>query len=74
MKSHSSFISIIFLGFQKGYFQYLKLKGMGYKFISANNQIILKLGFSHRIIYVNPVDTKCNFIHRHLLGLESRSI
>jgi hypothetical protein len=72
-KSYSSFISIIFLGFQKGYFQYLKLKGMGYKFINTNNNIILKFGFSHRIIYVNWIDTECKFITRHILALETRS-
>jgi len=73
-KSYYSLISIIFLGFQKGYFQYLKLKGIGYKFINKDNKIILKFGFSHRIIYINLLDTKCNFIHRNLLGLETRSI
>jgi hypothetical protein len=30
-KSYSNFLSIIFLGFQRGYFQYLKLRGIGYK-------------------------------------------
>jgi ribosomal protein L6P/L9E len=73
-KSYSSFISIIFLGFQKGYFQYLKLKGIGYKFIHTINNIILKFGFSHRIIYINSIDTECRFISRYLLSLEARSL
>lgn len=73
-KSYSSFMSIIFLGFQKGYLQYLKLKGIGYKFIYTTNNIILKFGFSHRIIYVNFIDTKCSFISRYLLSLETRSL
>ena len=67
-------MSIIFLGFQKGYFQYLKLKGMGYKFINTGNNIILKFGFSHRIVYVNSIDTQSKFITKYLLGLESRSL
>ena len=74
MKSYLNLMSIIFLGFQKGYFQYLKLKGMGYKFINTSNNIILKFGFSHRIVYVNAIDTKCKFITKYLLGLESHSL
>jgi ribosomal protein L6P/L9E len=73
-KSFSSFVSIVFLGLQKGYFQYLKLKGMGYKFVNTSNNIALKLGFSHRIIYVNPINTKCSFISKYFLGLEARSL
>ena len=74
IKSYSTFLSIIFLGFQKGYFQYLKLKGMGYKFILTNSNIILKFGFSHRVVYINFLDTRCKFITRHTLGLEVRSL
>jgi hypothetical protein len=74
LKSYDSYLSIIFLGFQRGYFQYLKLKGMGYKFINRINNIILKFGFSHRVIYINSIDTKCSFINRSLLGFETRSL
>lgn len=74
MKSYSTSMSIIFLGFQKGYFKYLKLKGMGYKFISVGSNIILKFGFSHRVVYVNHIDTECKFITRFILGLETRSL
>jgi hypothetical protein len=74
MKSYLSLLAIIFLGFQKGYFKYLKLKGMGYKFINTRNNIILKFGFSHRVIYTSSIDTRCCFITRYLLGLETRSL
>jgi ribosomal protein L6P/L9E len=74
IKTYLSFLSIIFLGFQKGYFQYLKLKGIGYKFINTNKNIILKLGFSHRIVYINFIDTKCKLITKYLLSFEARSI
>jgi hypothetical protein len=72
IKSYSSFISIIFLGFQKGYFQYLTLKGLGYKFICLKSGILLKFGFSHRIIFASAINTKCNFITRHIICLEAR--
>lgn len=74
MKSCSTSISIIFLGFQKGYFQYLKIKGMGYKFVSTSNAILLKFGFSHRVLYLNSIDTKCDFVTRYILCLEVRSL
>ena len=64
---HLSFISSIFLGFQKGYFYYLKLKGMGYRFLIRNNNVILKIGFSHRVIYVISADTACRFISRYTI-------
>jgi ribosomal protein L6P/L9E len=67
-------MSIVFLGLQKGYFQYLKIRGMGYKFVNASNAIILKFGFSHRTIYINPINAKCKFISRYFLRLESRSL
>jgi ribosomal protein L6P/L9E len=67
-------MSIVFLGLQKGYFQYLKLRGMGYKFVNTSNNIVLKFGFSHRIIYVNPINTKCRFISKYFLRLEGRSL
>nr|QFP99045.1 ribosomal protein L6 [Rhizaria sp.] len=73
-KSYFNFLIIVFLGFQKGYFQYLKLKGMGFKFIIAKNNIILKFGFSHRIVYINYTSVYCQFITKYLLYLESRSL
>ena len=42
-KSYLSFLTIIFLGFYRGYFRFLKLKGMGYKFIRLKDNIIIKL-------------------------------
>lgn len=73
-KSYSNFLSIIFLGFQRGYFQYLKLRGIGYKWIYTHKNIVLKLGFSHRITYINALDTQSNYISRYLLKIESRSL
>ena len=73
MKSYATFLTTIFLGFKKGYFHYLKLKGMGYKFTNTSKNIILKFGFSHRQIYINFIDVKCKFITKFLLGLEARS-
>jgi len=72
-RSYFSLLKIIFWGFNKGYIQYLKLKGMGYKFVHISNNIILKFGFSHRIIYAVYSNVYCLFINKYLIRLESRS-
>lgn len=72
-KSYFTLLKVLFLGFNKGYTQYLKLKGMGYKFINVSNNIVLKFGFSHRIIYSVYSNIYCLFINKYLIKLESRS-
>ena len=73
-KSYLSLLRNIFLGFYKGYSQYLKLKGMGYKFMTVKKNLILKFGFSHRIVFMNYTNIYCKFITRYLLRFESRSL
>jgi|TARA_B110000503_G_C7127825_1_gene405464 ribosomal protein L6P/L9E len=46
---------------------------MGYKFINVSNNIVLKFGFSHRIIYSVYSNIYCLFINKYLIKLESRS-
>ena len=72
-KSYLSFLTIIFLGFYRGYFRFLKLKGMGYKFIRLKDNIIIKFGFSHRLIYMNQINIYCLYISKYTLRFESRS-
>lgn len=72
-KSYLSFLMMYFLGFQKGYFKYLKLKGMGFKFVSINNKLIIKIGFSHRVVFINFINIYCGFINKYFLVFESRS-
>lgn len=72
-KSFFNWLTIIFFGFQKGYFKYIKLKGIGYKFIVFRNNIILKFGFSHRIIYKSYLDVYCKYLNKYLLLFVSRS-
>ena len=72
-KSFFSWLTIIFFGFQKGYFKFIKLKGIGYKFIVFQNNIILKFGYSHRIIYKSYLDVYCRYLNKYLLSFSSRS-
>lgn len=73
-KAYLTFLTIFFIGFQRGYFQYLKLKGMGYKFIRAGTNFLLKFGYSHRIVYINYADVYCKFLTKFILRLETRSL
>ena len=44
----------IILGVSKGYSKKLKIVGVEYKVNIENNKLILRLGFSHEIIYIIP--------------------
>lgn len=72
-KSLISLLALTFLGFQKGYFNYLKLKGMGFKFKHCESNIFLKFGLSHRIVYSTYINTYCLYINKYLIYLETRS-
>jgi len=72
-KSYLSFITTMFFGFYKGYFKFLKLKGIGFRFIRLKNNIIFKFGVSHRLIYINYINVYCLYISKYLLRFEGRS-
>jgi len=72
VKSYISFFKFFILGFYKNYFHFLKLKGIGYKIILFSLNIIIKLGFSHRILFLLKKDLKVQYINKQLLKIESR--
>ena len=73
-KSSINWLKSILFGFQKGYFQYIHLKGMGFKFIVIKNIIILKLGYSHRILCLSRKDTQVLYLNKYLIKIDCRSI
>ena len=73
-KSYFSFLLLIFFGFYKNYLQFLQIKGMGYKIMRLNLNLIIKLGYSHRIMFFCQKGLNYTFITRQLLKLESRSL
>jgi hypothetical protein len=73
-KSSINWLKSILFGFQKGYFQYIHLKGMGFKFIIVKNVIIFKLGYSHRILFLSNVDTQVIYLSKYLIKIDCRSI
>lgn len=73
-KSYTSSLISFFLGFYKNYLYYLKIKGMGFKVVIIKTNLLLKLGYTHRSIYLYKKDIRLNYLNKHLLQLESRSI
>lgn len=69
-----AFISNLFLGFFRNYFYFLKLKGMGFKMLSHTIGIILKLGCSHRLLFIRQKEIALTYLSRHLLKIEGRSL
>lgn len=72
-KTYLIFLSNVFLGFQRGYFIFLKLKGIGYKYMWVKQDLILKFGVSHRIIFINYLNLYCKFINKYALFYMTRS-
>jgi len=61
-------------GFYKGYFHYLQLKGMGFKFMLAKNNVILKIGYNHRVLFLPGLDVLVTFVSKFLLKINTRSL
>ena len=57
-QTYLAIIRGIILGVTKGYRRKLRLVGVGFKALIQDNNLILKLGFSHEIIYTIPKDIK----------------
>ena len=68
------FFSNLFLGFFRNYFYYLKLKGMGFKMLSHAVGIIVKLGYSHRILFVRQKEISLTYLNKYLLKIEGRHL
>jgi ribosomal protein L6P/L9E len=74
IKTYIYYLINTFIGFLKNYFQYVKLKGMGYKVMVLTSNFSLKLGFSHRILYLCSNDLRINYLNKQLIKIESRSL
>lgn len=74
IKTYFFLLSSFLLGLFKIYFQYLKLKGMGFKAVVISFGLLLKLGYSHRVLYIFLNDLKFSYIHKQLLQIESRCL
>jgi large subunit ribosomal protein L6 len=66
---HLAILNKIIWGVLKGFCMKLNIIGVGYKAFVEQNQLILKLGFSHNIIYKIPQDITIKILNQKLLTL-----
>jgi len=62
-----------FLGFYKNYYFFLKLKGMGFKVIPHSKGVILKLGYSHKVLLLKTRDVCFFYLTRRSFQIKGRS-
>ena len=58
----------------KNYFQYVKLKGMGFKVTRVTLDLLFRLSYSHRILYLCNNNFRFDYINKQLFKVESRSL
>lgn len=61
-------------GLYRYFSQFIKLQGMGYKGAISKSFLVLKLGFSHRLLFKIVKDIKLSYVSRQLLLLQGRDI
>lgn len=73
LKTHQ--ISSVIFGMYKNYFQYITILGMGYKLTKLRKTLlILRLGYSHRILLVADWGVQISYLSKQLVCLKSRSL
>lgn len=73
--TYKKLIDNIIIGVTEGYTKRLKLEGIGYKVSYAPNfdiskQLIFKLGYSHDIIYLIPLNIEVKIINPNLIEIK----
>ena len=73
-KIYNFFVINFFFGLYRNYYVFFKLKGIGYKLMKIGLNFSLKIGFSHRIIYLMKKNLRFSYYNKQLLKIESRSL
>lgn len=73
-KIYNAFIINFLFGLYKNYHIYFRLKGIGYKIMKVSSNFMIKLGFSHRIIYLMKKNLCFSYQNKQSLKIESRSL
>lgn len=71
---YSLYIKKKFLGKYKPYFHNLNLKGMGYKISVVQSSLVLRLGQSHRLVYIVQKNVKIFYLNRQSFNIISDSL
>lgn len=72
LKPYTSFLDNFKFGFFKPYSFNLKLKGMGFKILSHSCGLILKLGYSHRVVVLKETEVSIFYQSKQSVVIKSR--
>ena len=75
----SFFLSIFLLnnlifGLIKNYFKYFQLRGRSFKYSIIFGNLVIKFGFSHKLYYILPYNTRINLITKQIFKVSSKSL
>lgn len=70
----NQYFSVFFQGFYLVFRVSLSFLGLGYKRFIYTHSIILKLGFSHRIVYLTRSDLKVLLLKRRQIEILTRNL
>jgi hypothetical protein len=73
-KIYNIFVINFLFGLYKNHHIFLRFKGIGYKIMKIGLNFLLKIGFSHRIIYLMKKNVRFSYHNKQLLKIESRSL
>ena len=62
------------LGFYKNYICFLKIKGMGFKGVLINKNLMLKIGYSHKTLFIKKKDLLIRYAQKYLFKIDSRCL
>ena len=68
------YIFNIILGFIKNFKKMLKIRGMGFKVSVVKTKLIIKIGLSHRIIYILENNLKIKYNNKQFIIIYSRCL
>lgn len=71
-KSYFSLLNNFKFGFFRSYFYKVKLKGMGFKVLVHSGGLILKIGYSHKVVILKESAVTVVYKFKQLLLIKSR--
>ncbi len=70
--SSSSTLKNLTLGLIKIYSKFIQLRGRGFRVLFHNFSLAIKLGYSHKLYYNIPNNSRFSFINRQILKISTR--
>jgi len=64
----------LIFGLIKNYFKYFQLRGRSFKYSISFGNLVIKLGFSHKLYYIVPYNTCITLITKQIFKISNRSL